>query len=117
MTTCSHTHEDDIPAFLCRRCHPELNKTEWKPPTKPSQDFGTPDAPRDRYGRQLARGIEQSTLDALYAEQDKEIAAKKASDQVRFEAMRAEKAEQKAALIEANGGKPLPRRPRRVKRK
>lgn len=106
---CQHNDADDIPEFLCRRCHPELNKTEWKPPTKSMQDGAAPDAsPRDRYGRQLARGIEPERLAALLAEQDIEIAAKKASDEVRFKEMRAETAELKAAGIKV---------PRRVRRK
>lgn len=25
--TCHHDGADDLPAFLCRKCHPELNKT------------------------------------------------------------------------------------------
>lgn len=107
---CHHDDADDIPEFLCRRCHPELNiKTEWSP-TKPAQDFAVSDVPRDRYGRQLARGVPPETLAALLAEQDVEIAAKKAADEVRFQGMRAEAAEMKAA------GLKLPRK-RRVKRK
>lgn len=99
MTTCRHTEPEDLPAFLCRQCHPELSKTEWKPPTTPAQNFGVSDAPRDRYGRQLARGIPPDTLAALLVEQDKEIAAKKASDETRFKEMRAEAAALKAAGI------------------
>ena len=98
MTTCRHTEPDDLPEFLCRQCHPELNKTEWKPTTS-TRDFATPEAPRDRYGRQLARGVTPEVLAALLAEQDKEIAEKRASDEVRFKEMRAETAAMKAAGI------------------
>lgn len=104
---CQHTDADDIPEFLCRICHPELNKAEWKPPTRPAADPAF-DVPRDRYGRQLAKGVTPEVLAALLAEQDIEIAAKKAADEVRFKGMRAEAAEAKAAGIKVT---------RRVKRK
>lgn len=111
MTTCtlSHTEPDDIPAFLCRRCNPELAMPDLSPLTiATAQEYSEPVAPRDRYGRQLARGIEPDTLAELLAEQDKEIAAKKVSDESRFKELRAEAADLKAAGIKV---------PRRVKRK
>jgi hypothetical protein len=96
MTTCQHG--DAIPAFLCRKCHPELSKTDWTPPTGAVQSIPTPEvAPRDRYGRQLAKGIEPEMLAEVLAEQDREIAAKKLADENRFKELRAETAERKAA--------------------
>lgn len=111
MTTCnrSHADPDDIPAFLCRRCNPELAEPDLTPlKTTTAQESSEPSTPRDRYGRQLARGIEPDTLAELLAEQDKEIAAKKVSDESRFKELRAEAADLKAAGIKV---------PRRVKRK
>lgn len=39
MVKCRHTEPDDLPEFLCRQCHPELNgKPKAKDTPKPETE-------------------------------------------------------------------------------
>lgn len=67
MTACNHELDgpDDLPDFLCRRCHPELNATPEQRAAADAIDRDKRDAQmaRERHERELRRA--EAKLESL----------------------------------------------------